>query len=159
MLKCLEKEPARRYPSAEALADDLDRWLRGEPIAARPVGRFEKAWLWTRRNPALATAGGLAAAGLVAVAVISSIAAFQAQARAKAERERREIADQAKMDSDTARDRLEQSVARSLVRPFDALSERTSLMQPEVAPLTDTEVEALWELAEARDERLRNAIP
>ena len=155
VLKCLEKEPARRYPSAEALADDLDRWLKGEPIAARPVAWFEKAWLWTRRNPALATASGLAAAGLVAAAVISSIAAFQARRERRRRRERREIADQAKMDSDTARDRLEQSVARSLVRPFDALSERTGISQPKVTPFTGTEVEALWELAEARDERLR----
>jgi serine/threonine-protein kinase len=53
-LKCLEKEPARRYGSAEALADDLDRWLRGEPIAARPASRLVRFRLWARRNPRVA---------------------------------------------------------------------------------------------------------
>jgi WD40 repeat protein len=54
-LKCLEKAPARRYGSAEALAEDLDRWLTGMPITARPVPAWERAVKWVKRRPALAT--------------------------------------------------------------------------------------------------------
>lgn len=54
-LKCLEKEPSRRYGSAEKLADDLEHWLAGEPIQARPVKPPERVFKWARRNPALAT--------------------------------------------------------------------------------------------------------
>ena len=61
-LKCLEKNPDRRYATAQSLAEDLERWLRHEPIAARPVGRVARAWRWCRREPRLA---GLAAGLLV----------------------------------------------------------------------------------------------
>jgi serine/threonine-protein kinase len=71
-LKCLEKEPAKRYRSAEALAEDLERWLRGEPIRVRPVSQVERLWRWCRRKPGLTAAAGCAVlavgiAGLFAV--------------------------------------------------------------------------------------------
>jgi WD40 repeat protein len=65
-LKAMAKEPARRYPTAGALADDLRRFLQGEPIEARPVGRLERAWRWMRRRPATAA--------LVAVSAVAALA-------------------------------------------------------------------------------------
>jgi eukaryotic-like serine/threonine-protein kinase len=53
-LMCLRKEPDQRYASAEALAEDLERWLNCRPIKARPVSLRERAWKWARRNPAVA---------------------------------------------------------------------------------------------------------
>ena len=49
-LKCLEKEPARRYPNAQAFADDLERYLDGHPITARPISQFERIWRWANRR-------------------------------------------------------------------------------------------------------------
>jgi WD40 repeat protein len=53
-LKCLNKDPSKRYASAGALAEELARFQNGEPILARPVTRIERGWLWARRHPALA---------------------------------------------------------------------------------------------------------
>ncbi|MBW3541963.1 MAG: protein kinase, partial [Planctomycetes bacterium] len=59
-MKALQKEPHSRYESAEALAEDLERYLNDEPIVARPIGRMERTWRWCRRNPSLSIAGGVA---------------------------------------------------------------------------------------------------
>jgi len=64
-LKCLEKDPQRRYASADALAEDLERWLRQEPILARPSGTWEHVVKWARRKPAVA--GLMGAVALVTV--------------------------------------------------------------------------------------------
>src|SRR2546429_1059321 len=66
-LKCLEKDPQRRYPSALALAEDLERWLKHEPIRARHTGIFARGRKWVQRNPARA----LSAGSLVALAAAS----------------------------------------------------------------------------------------
>jgi WD40 repeat protein len=64
-LKCLQKAPAKRYATAQALADDLRRFLADEPVQARPVGRVERLWRWCGRHPAVAVSVALAAALVV----------------------------------------------------------------------------------------------
>jgi WD40 repeat protein/serine/threonine protein kinase len=83
-LKCLEKEPQRRYDSAAELADDLKRWLRNEPIKARRSSPFERAAKWSRRHPAWAAFTVLAA---VAPAIIIAILLASGQ-RVRRERNR-----------------------------------------------------------------------
>ena len=77
-LKCLEKDPRRRYASAQALADDLRSWLDSRPIAARRVGPAERAWLWCKRKPAVAAL----AAAVVLAAVGGTAAVIVVQTRA-----------------------------------------------------------------------------
>lgn len=88
-LKCLQKEPAKRYATAAALAEDLNRFLSGQPILARPVGRVERVWRWCRRNPKVAALTFSVLALLVFAAVGSSAAAWKiSQEKAEVERQR-----------------------------------------------------------------------
>ncbi|HBP21726.1 MAG TPA: serine/threonine protein kinase, partial [Planctomycetes bacterium] len=66
--RCLEKEPARRYPNGAALAQELRRFLEGEAVEARPLTRLERTRRWARRNRALA---GLSAASALALTVLA----------------------------------------------------------------------------------------
>ena len=85
-LKCLDKDPRRRYGSAEAIAEELDRWLAGEPIQARPVGRVERLWRWCRRNPAPTAASGLAVVAFTAVVALAVGSVFAVQLGEEQER-------------------------------------------------------------------------
>ncbi len=91
VLKAIAKEPARRYSSAEALAEDLRRVLADRPIRARRISPLERTWRWCRRNPGLATSIASVAVLLIVVALVASWSAYttryQLQLTQDAERE------------------------------------------------------------------------
>jgi tetratricopeptide (TPR) repeat protein/predicted Ser/Thr protein kinase len=104
-LKCLEKEPARRYPSAGELADDLRRFLDGKPVRARPVGRVERLWRWCRRNPAVA--------GLLAALVLALFGGFAGvTGKWREAEEAREEADQARKLAEDRAEEIRQGLER-----------------------------------------------
>jgi tRNA A-37 threonylcarbamoyl transferase component Bud32 len=150
-LKAMAKAPGRRYASARELAEDLRCFLKGEPIRARPVGRWEKGVRWARRNPVVAVLLAAVAGVLLAGIGVSLYFAFDAARHAEQSRinegrattNANELA-KANEGLKQSRDDLEGTLARSLLRPL--------ALQP--GPLTEPEIEALWELVEDRSGRL-----
>lgn len=116
-LKCLAKEPAQRYGSAEALAEDIDRWRTGSPIFARPVGVVERSIKWAQRHPTIAVLTALllitVLSGLAGMALLfqrTQESAQVASRAAEAERHERERAQMAEQQAAEQRDRAEQSL-------------------------------------------------
>jgi WD40 repeat protein/tRNA A-37 threonylcarbamoyl transferase component Bud32 len=119
-LKCLEKDPQRRYGSAEALAEDLERWLAGEPIWARRAGTAERAVKWARRRPAVAglltavlLVGGLGVAGVFWQWQGARAAERQALSKATAE-------ERAKTEAENAREAVKAALAKEKAAKQDA---------------------------------------
>jgi WD40 repeat protein len=106
-LKCLEKNPYSRYPSAEALAVDLQRWLSGEPIQARPTSKAERMMKWVRRRPALAALLVVIVVALAALVGGGARFTFLLDAALRAEaKARRDAVDEAEA-ANTARELAE----------------------------------------------------
>ncbi|MGI8890417.1 MAG: protein kinase domain-containing protein [Chthoniobacterales bacterium] len=131
--RCLEREPAARYQSAGDLAEDLERWLAGRPIIARPVSPPVNAWRWVRRNPALA---GAAAVALVLGSAVIFVQTERAQLARKVNQValfRRSVAVVPFLDLDKA------------APDFDIAKSWTASLQEDMAPLGPSRVQAFLE--------------
>jgi WD40 repeat protein/tetratricopeptide (TPR) repeat protein len=125
-LKCLQKEPTKRYASAQDLAEDLQRFQDGEPIRARPIGRMERGWRWCRRNPTVAASLLIVALSLVTATIVSTVFGFRAEQARRAEATQalneataRQEADQARSDAQRQLVELCQSSGMTAAREGD----------------------------------------
>ncbi|MFO0866886.1 MAG: serine/threonine-protein kinase [Gemmataceae bacterium] len=91
-IKCLEKDPARRYASAQALADDLRRWRHGEPIHARRSGPIGRAIKWCRRKPALAALVAVTCLSILGIVIIEWLAYHEERTLREQEQSQRKLA-------------------------------------------------------------------
>jgi serine/threonine protein kinase len=163
-LKCLEKEPQRRYTSAAALAEDLRRYLLGQVVEARPVGPLERTGKWIRRNKWVASLSAAAACALLAGTVVSLLFALEAHrqeglATGRAgdlERQTLELKAQTRAATQSARHarEKEEEVRRVLIASLMIPIEGNA--HPLNWPLDKTEVVGLCQLRKAsREVRLQ----
>lgn len=146
-LKCLEKEPAQRYATAEDLAADLERWLEGRSVLARPTTPGERAWRWARRNPLPAGLAAISLGLLIAVATNSTLAARRLEsARAETTLQlRASLLAQAKAArlgtaAGSRRNALEALQEAARIRPgLDLRNEAIATL-----PLLEGELQRLW---------------
>jgi WD40 repeat protein/tRNA A-37 threonylcarbamoyl transferase component Bud32 len=114
-LKCLQKEPHKRYAGAEDLANDLRRFLSGEPITARPVGVPERLAKWVRRRPAAAALLAVSAVAVLSFGLLLDRARREADARTATENKLRAEAETQRDQAAAAREEAQNMLARSLL--------------------------------------------
>ena len=141
-LKCLNKEPHRRYGTAEELADDLGRFLEGRPVLALPCSRASKAWRWVKRNPAVASLVALSVMLLLSGTGVSTYFAIEAAYRA----------DDAERASDEAIGAMQEAESNARVA---RAAESRAAAQAEVAQAERKR--ALWQTYRARLQPMRQA--
>ncbi|HEY7327387.1 MAG TPA: serine/threonine-protein kinase [Gemmataceae bacterium] len=153
-LKCLSKDPDRRYASAADLGEDLERWLAGKPVKARRAGRGERAWKWVRRNPALASL--LAVVALSAATGVAGLVWHNERLRAEAEKTAQQ--------RDAARDE-QQRAAQVVDDMYTRVAEEWLGPRPRLQPLQREFLEKALEYYEhaaevwSDDPGLRRKIP
>ena len=157
-LKCLEKSIPRRYSSAKDVADELQRYLEGRPIEARPVSRRERAWRWCRRNPIVAALSAAVALSLLLGIAVSSYFAWQENQRAIAESnarhdealQRREADRQTRIAKKLGADNLkladdEKAARKNADLNADAAQQQTKLAKRHLYAAHMNLVQAAWE--------------
>jgi formylglycine-generating enzyme required for sulfatase activity len=151
-LRCLHKEPSRRYGSAEALAEDCRRFRAGEPIKARPVGRVERAVKWVRRRPVIAALCGL----IVLLTVAGLVGILGAYGLALRERDHAKSAERNALQE---RDRLLQAQVEQLLTaaPLSVPDILASLKETDEAKVRPR-LHELWERTDKRDRHMRAGI-
>jgi len=128
-LKCLEKDRRRRYRSASELADELNRYLDGRPIQARPIGRAARVWRWCRRNPAVASLTTAVVLSLLLGTVVSTSFALLSFESARREKIARGLADQSAI---AARDNERRALENEVRAKRNAAKEATARRQAEL---------------------------
>lgn len=144
-LKCLRKEPERRYSSAHQLAEDLQRFQNDEPIQARPVSRLERAYRWSRRKPALAGALAATLFSLLTGTVVSTYYALEAHQRRK----------QAESNAAQAATNAQQAIASA--EDADRSARRAEMAAQFASGQRDLALEALAKLIGEVQDRLKDA--
>jgi WD40 repeat protein len=159
-LKCLQKEPKRRYKSAQELAEDLRSWREGEPITARSVGRFERLIKWAKRKPTAAALVGVSVLAVVSLLAGGVFFTVRLSAQVKRAEGAEKDAEARAAEADKQRNRAES--ARHAVQIQLALSawERHDVVEAErVLGEVAEPFLPMWETRHVRDLCRRKAMP